>query len=434
MKSHLNLFFALIALAFLPLGGLHSQTTPTILINGDAVMASHLSASPYWLSSGQTLATGNLVKFISVIEFDIVASPNGGNVMQLSTVKSVTSQETVPTNKTWKVEAVALDPSSSVFGGDNLGNHEATTNLNMSAHRINDLSNPTALTDAANARSVQTGSLIYAQDVGTADNYSIALPIPPASYSTGIMFTFRAANTNTGAAATLNVNGLGAVPLKKQGSASDLASGDIASGQMVTVIYDGVNFQIVGQLGNLAGGSPTGRALFTTSGNFSVPAGVTTVYLTMCGGGGGGRYVAGPGGGGAASAKSVPYAVTPLESISVGVGVGGSAVSQGSPANNGTASSFGAFVTNGGFGSGNSNGAGGTGSSGSIPGMQGFHLTNNNGEQNGGWSMFGTAGRFFNCGGTMPAYANGTGFGVGGASTLCPMSGSGAPGFVLVEW
>lgn len=77
---------------------------------------------------------------------------------------------------------------------------------------------------------------------------------------------------------------------------------------------------------------------------------------------------------------------------------------------------------------------GGTGSSGSIPGLQGFHLSNNNGEQNGGWSLFGTAGRFFNCGGAMLSYANANGFGSGGASTLCPMSGSGAPGFVFVEW
>jgi hypothetical protein len=188
------------------------------------------------------------------------------------------------------------------------------------------------------------------------------------------------------------------------------------------------------QISSLSGGSSHGRQMFTSNGNFSVPEGVTTVYLTMCGGGGSGIYVAGPGGGGAASAMSVSYAVTPLESIAVVVGSGGSGVPQGSPGNNGTASSFGTFTTNGGFAAGNSSGAGGTGSPGAIPGRQGFHLSNNNGEQNGGWSLFGTAGRFFNCGGSMPAYTSAGGFGAGGGSTLCSMSGAGAPGFVLVEW
>jgi hypothetical protein len=282
MKNRSFLFRFSAALLFiamlLPSAGI-AQTTPTILINGQAVMASHITASPYWLSAGQTLEIGTLVKFISVLEYTIAASPGGGNVLQFEGVLSVTTSQTVPANKAWKVESVGVDPTAAVFGGDNLGNHVASTHLTMGNSRINTVGNPVALADAVNAATLQNGNLVYSADIGTADNYAVSLPIAPAAYSTGMTVTFKAANTNTGVAATLNVNSLGPKSIKKQGAASDLASGDIAAGQMVTAVYDGTNFQIVGQLGNASGGSPHGRARFVANGNFTVPAGVNTVYL-----------------------------------------------------------------------------------------------------------------------------------------------------------
>jgi hypothetical protein len=65
----------------------------------------------------------------------------------------------------------------------------------------------------------------------------------PAAYVEGQEFAFKAANANTGAS-TLDVNGLGAKSIKKNGT-DDLVSGDIKAGQMVVVRYDGVNFQFV---------------------------------------------------------------------------------------------------------------------------------------------------------------------------------------------
>jgi hypothetical protein len=56
-----------------------------------------------------------------------------------------------------------------------------------------------------------------------------------------MMLTFKANAANTGAA-TLNVNNLGNVALKKNVT-NNLAAGDIAPGQMVIAIYDGTNFQ-----------------------------------------------------------------------------------------------------------------------------------------------------------------------------------------------
>ena len=65
---------------------------------------------------------------------------------------------------------------------------------------------------------------------------------------------------------------------------------------------------------------------FTASGTFTVPAGVKLVQVLVVGGGGGGWF----GGGGAGGVLFIPdYIVTPLGSITVGVGAGGAAVANG---------------------------------------------------------------------------------------------------------
>lgn len=56
------------------------------------------------------------------------------------------------------------------------------------------------------------------------------------AYAAGQRFAFAAAGANTGAA-TLNVNGVGAVGIKKGSGSTDLAAGDIPSGALVEVMY-----------------------------------------------------------------------------------------------------------------------------------------------------------------------------------------------------
>ena len=96
----------------------------------------------------------------------------------------------------------------------------------------------------------QDGSLpvAYAADTGVANAYAIAPSPALTQYITGMPFTFSAANANTGAS-TLNINGLGAKTIKKHGSV-DLHAGDIQTGQVVTVAFDGTNFQMMSQEGN----------------------------------------------------------------------------------------------------------------------------------------------------------------------------------------
>ena len=89
--------------------------------------------------------------------------------------------------------------------------------------------------------------LRYAADAEASDTYVITLSPAPAALYAGMTVTFKANTANTGAC-TLNVNSLGAKSIKKHHD-QDPATGDIESGQMVTVVYDGTNFQMQSQPG-----------------------------------------------------------------------------------------------------------------------------------------------------------------------------------------
>jgi hypothetical protein len=108
-------------------------------------------------------------------------------------------------------------------------------------------------------KKVQDGSIVYAADSVGTDAYAVTLSPVPAAYTTGMTVTFKAGTANTGAA-TLNINSLGAKSIKKNNDV-DLADSDIEVGQMVTVCYDGTNFQMQSQKAN---------SDVTTTGNESI--------------------------------------------------------------------------------------------------------------------------------------------------------------------
>jgi hypothetical protein len=178
-----------------------------------------------------------------------------------------------------------------------------------------------------------------------------------------------------------------------------------------------------------------GKQRFTSSGSYTVPAGVTTVWVSMCGGGGGGNgYQAAAGcngGGGANAVISNPLTVIPGSTHSITIGVGGIGTTYTITGGNGGSSSFGSLLTTaGGFGgaalSGGGGGAGGSGGSAGSPGIATSGGVGVGG--NGGGSIFGSGGA--GCSG-----GNGGGFGGGGGGANSNTSGgNGSPGFVLVEW
>jgi hypothetical protein len=96
---------------------------------------------------------------------------------------------------------------------------------------------------------------INSQLTSVAGTNSITASATPAltAYATGAIYSFIAANTNSGAA-TLSIDGLTATSITKNGSVA-LSAGDIQSGKMMLVEYDGTTFQLVNNI--VYGGSIT---------------------------------------------------------------------------------------------------------------------------------------------------------------------------------
>jgi len=196
-----------------------------------------------------------------------------------------------------------------------------------------------------------------------------------------------------------------------------------------------------------AGSVIHGKQMFTSSGTFTVPDGVTEVWVSMCGGGGGGgggggsyNAISGAGGGGAAAYLAKAVTVTSGESITITIGAAGSAGASGGSGGSGGTSSFGSRLScAGGGGGGTGLSASGTSSGGSAGGTGGsaggcYYLGTDGvpwGSFQGGGSIFGAGGA--GCGASI-AGRPGSGYGAGGGGGASGGGGAGTQGFVLVEW
>ena len=125
------------------------------------------------------------------------------------------------------------------------GQTTITANLPMAGFLHTNVGNATARNHYAAAGQVQDSSLTYGgTSTGGANVYNITLTPAITAYATGQMFVFKTHQANTGAA-TLNVNSVGAKSLKKN-TGNSLDVDDILNGVMVTVIYDGTDFILLG--------------------------------------------------------------------------------------------------------------------------------------------------------------------------------------------
>lgn len=101
-------------------------------------------------------------------------------------------------------------------------------------------------TQKVNGNLVVIGSINWCAASGSPGVYACSLAQSITSYRTGTYYRFQANSTNTGVA-TLNLNSLGAITIKKkQGNVTtDLVAGDICANQMVDVMFDGSNMQLM---------------------------------------------------------------------------------------------------------------------------------------------------------------------------------------------
>lgn len=165
-------------------------------------------------------ANGNIIYNTTAGEFQMY---QGGSWV---TISSGSTQPDASTTVAGKVEiATQSENNAGTVTGGTGASLVATPNLN--------------------AVSVQDAKWVYAADSVGTDAYAITLVPAVAAYATGQKFHFLAGTANTGAC-TLNVNGLGAKTIKKHRD-QDTETGDIEANQIVTVVYDGTNFQMQSQ-------------------------------------------------------------------------------------------------------------------------------------------------------------------------------------------
>lgn len=102
--------------------------------------------------------------------------------------------------------------------------------------------NAAALNEVLGSIVHQSGAELLVGSVAGTNTITGTLSPAITSYTAGQSFKFVAAGANTGAV-TINLNGLGAKAITKSG-ATALSSGDIASGAVVSITYDGTQFQM----------------------------------------------------------------------------------------------------------------------------------------------------------------------------------------------
>lgn len=127
------------------------------------------------------------------------------------------------------------------------GQTTPTANIPMGNNKITGLLAGTAATDAANLSQAQSTAAKLLTVSGT-DTITASGSPTVAAYSTGASYYFSPANTNTGAV-TINIDSLGAKSITKEGSTA-LAAGDLTSGKIAFVVYDGTRFQLTNPAGS----------------------------------------------------------------------------------------------------------------------------------------------------------------------------------------
>lgn len=110
-------------------------------------------------------------------------------------------------------------------------------------------------------------------DTGSLNACAITSGMPVSAYANGQVFFFTSNNTNTGAC-TLNVNGLGPVPIYASGEA--LPAGAITAGNVYAVAYLSGQFVLVAGSGS-AGGSAGASFTFTFNGTTVFNSGQTAI-------------------------------------------------------------------------------------------------------------------------------------------------------------
>lgn len=145
------------------------------------------------------------------------------------------------------------------------GANSPTADIAFGGFKATNVGSATARTHWAAASQVQDGGFVWGgTSGGSANVQTITLSPAITAYATGQAFKFLAGFTNTGST-TLNVNSVGAKTIKTYDGAVNLTAGDIVSGAIYEVVYDGTNFVLL----NPSRSSTTWSPSYTGSGTLT---------------------------------------------------------------------------------------------------------------------------------------------------------------------
>ena len=159
--------------------------------------------------------------------------PSGNPVTAGTTITTTWANNTLNDIASALTQSVSKDGQTTWTGDMVAGNN-----------KITGLANGSAADDSATIGQVQGNTFAMLGAVSGADTITATASPPITAYATGQTFRFVSAGANTGAV-TLNLNSLGAKAVTKTGTTA-LAAGDIPSGAVVEVVYDGTRFQLLG--------------------------------------------------------------------------------------------------------------------------------------------------------------------------------------------
>lgn len=208
--------------------------------------------TPSYLSCAPATMTAPGTASCTVRLTSIYNGPPGQNIVIASSSASITAPGLVPVQPnvnsvtfTLNVTAVVVPESvtiSAMFGG-------ITKNFTIQLIPYNIGTSPGFVS------AIQSASYLYCNDAGVTDGYVCSLSPALRGYAAGTTVLFKPNTANTGAA-TLNINGLGAKPIKQADGVTDPLNSELTAGQRYWLSYDGAVFRIVA-----GGGSGTGEGL-----------------------------------------------------------------------------------------------------------------------------------------------------------------------------
>ncbi len=350
------------------------------LLTGSATVSKVVSAG----TAGETIAAGNLIYLkvsdgrwwkcdadtAATVDNIILGIAQGAGTAGIAITNGVLTYG-VDANQTG-LSSLATYYASNTAGGisNTPGTVEVTVGYSLSTTSI--FFNPRfnqQLTENEQdlIQALILGNDFYGATATGNDTYVITVS-PVVAYANGMRFRFKTDVGNTGAC-SLNVNGLGAISIKKNHD-QDPITGDIEANQIVEVVYNstGPVFEMMSQ----SAISPSADVqTYTANDTWTKPAGAKSVLVQMWGGGGAGGFGdsagngVGGGGGGGGAYKEWRFNASDLSATeAIVVGAGGTGGAGDGPA--GGNSSFGttkviAYGGGGGCGTGSEAGGGGGG-------------------------------------------------------------------------